>query len=433
MTANSTLAEHHQAAGQDVGTFHGDANRHCLIRPGQEVPGAGDHAPASNHVHGVIDHHPHQVGIAVLQDSGGHGWSYAPVQHARRQQPGRVHHIGVTGDGLQRFLNPFKLADGAAELLPHQRIGAGREAGHLAGAGAQCRQGDRAADGQALQQHGPALAQHFLAADDLIHGDKDVIAPGRTVHEHRIHGQMPRTGMDALRIPWHQHAGNADIGVATEQAVRIIHFDRQANQGRDRCQGDIALVPGDFEAQHFFTVPLAPAHNALVGNGTGIGARHRGGQGKAGGFLAAGQAGQVILFLGFGAVLHQQFAGAEGIGHHNGNRRRHTAGGNFHHDFGVCGVGKTLAALVLRNHQSEEAVFADKRPHLIGQVVVFVGNFPVVQHGAEISDGAVKKRLLFTGEMGRLRVQQSGPVRLAREQLAIPVHGARPERFLLGV
>ena len=67
VTTDGTLAEHHQAAGQDVCAFHRDADGHRLVRPGQEVAGAGNNTAAGNHVHGMVDHRAHQVGIAVLE------------------------------------------------------------------------------------------------------------------------------------------------------------------------------------------------------------------------------------------------------------------------------------------------------------------------------------------------------------------------------
>ena len=67
MAADGTLAEHHQAAGEDVCAFHGNTDGHRLVGAGQEVAGAGDHAPAGYYIHGVVDHFAHQVGVAVFQ------------------------------------------------------------------------------------------------------------------------------------------------------------------------------------------------------------------------------------------------------------------------------------------------------------------------------------------------------------------------------
>src|SRR5690554_2014942 len=304
MTADSALAEDHQAAGQYIRAFYGNADGHGLVGTGQEVAGAGDYATASNDIHGVVDYFPHQVSVAVFQHSGWHRWPNAPVQHAGGQQAGGIHHVGVAGNGLQGFLNPFKLADGAAELLPGVGVGAGGQAGQLAGAGAEGGQGDGAADGQAFQQHFPALAEHVLAADDLFHGNKDFIAPGGTVHEYRVHGQVAGARVHSVGIPGYQHTGHANVVVAAQQFFRVIDLDGQADQGRHRGQGDVALVPGDLQAQYFLAVPFALADDALIRNGAGIGAGHRGCEGKAGNLFATGQARQVVLLLVVGAVVH---------------------------------------------------------------------------------------------------------------------------------
>ena len=87
-------------------------------------------------------------------------------------------------------------------------------------------------------------------------------------------------------------------------------------------------------------------------------------------------------------------------------------------------MGKALAALFLGNHQPEEAILANELPDLVGQVVLFVGDFPVIQHAAKLLDRPVEERLFFAGEVGRFGIEQFRPLGLPGEKLAIPVYGA---------
>ena len=244
---------------------------------------------------------------------------------------------------------------------------------------------------------------------------------------------MAGTGVDAVRVFGHQYTGHTDfIGIA-QQLVRIIDLDGQADQCRHRGQGDVALVPGDFQAQHFLAVPFALADDAFVRNGAGVGAGHRGGEGETGNLVAAGQSGKIMLFLLIRAVVHQQLARAEGVGHHHGNGSRYAPGGNLHHDFRVGGVGEPQAAVFFGNHQAEKAVLTDELPDLVRQVVLLVGDFPVVEHGAQLFHRAVQEGLFLAGEVRRLGVQQLVPFGLAGEKFAVPVHRAGFQGFRLGI
>src|SRR5690554_8144537 len=103
-----------------------------------------------------------------------------------------------------------------------------------------------------------------------------------------------------------QGTGNAQVFFAAEQSLGIQGAKGQSQNGGDGSQGDIALFPGQTESQGFDTVVLFLAQNAIVGNGARIGAGIGAGQGETGNFLATGQAGQVVLFLFFGAIVQQQ-------------------------------------------------------------------------------------------------------------------------------
>ncbi len=64
---------------------------------------------------------------------------------------------------------------------------------------------------------------------------------------------------------------------------------------------------------------------------------------------------------------------------------------------------------------------------------MLVSDFPVVQHGAEFFHRAIQEGLFLAGKVRRPGVQQFVPVRFAREEFAVPVHGAGAECFPFGV
>src|SRR5690606_14274661 len=57
MGADGTLAEDHQATGEDVGALHGNANGDGLIDPAQEVTGPDTDTTSAKDIHGLVDHH----------------------------------------------------------------------------------------------------------------------------------------------------------------------------------------------------------------------------------------------------------------------------------------------------------------------------------------------------------------------------------------
>ena len=209
-------------------------------------------------------------------------------------------------------------------------------------------------------------------------------------------------------------------------------LERQAEQGRDRAQGDIAFFPVQAQAEGFLAFPFAFADHPGVGHGARIGAGQRAGEGEARDVVATGQARQVMIALFLGAVVQQQFGGAEGVGDHHGGGQVTAAGREFHGDLGVGIGGEALATVLLGNDQGEEAMGLDVFPGLRRQVHG-LADFPVADHGAEFFGGAVDERLLFLGQL-RLGVgQQFVPVRAATEQLAVPPHGTGINRIALGL
>ena len=139
----------------------------------------------------------------------------------------------------------------------------------------------------------------------------------------------------------------------------------------------------------------------------------------------------VLLLLG--AVMQQQFGGAERIRHGHRGRHRRAAARQFHQHARMRVGGELEAAVPLRDDHREEALLLQEVPDLGWQVGATVGDVPVVDHAAEFFARAVDEGLLVGREPGCLRRQQLVPVGAAREQLAVPPHGAGFERLAFGV
>ena len=244
---------------------------------------------------------------------------------------------------------------------------------------------------------------------------------------------MATADLDAFGVGRNQRQGNAQRLFIAQQVVRVIGLEGQAEHGGNRAQGDVALLPGNAQAQHLFAVELPFADNTLIGHGAGIRAGIRRSQGKAGDVFAPRQARQIVLFLLIGTVVHQQLGGPQGIGDHDCGAQITAAAGQFHGYLGV-GIGReALAAKLLGNDQAEEAVVPNELPDVRRQVLQVGGQLPFVGHAAEFFDRTIKEGLFFRTQVGRREAVQLAPVRAAAEQFAIPPHGTCIKRLLLGI
>ncbi|MND88793.1 hypothetical protein D3C80_808260 [compost metagenome] len=214
--------------------------------------------------------------------------------------------------------------------------------------------------------------------------------------------------------------------------IRVIQFERQAQHGRNRCQRDIAFVPGQAHAQHLFALPLTHADGADVRNGPGIGTGFRAGQGETRDLVAARQAWQVMVFLFVSTVMLQQFTGAEGVWHADGDGQNTGNTGQFLQHASLSIRREVQAAVLFLDDHREEAVFFQVRPQFRGQIGQFVGDLEVVGHAASFFHRAVNKRLLFGGQLRFRVIMQLVPVRRPAEQIAFPPGGTGFDRFLFG-
>src|SRR5690606_24854205 len=110
------------------------------------------------------------------------------------------------------------------------------------------------------------------AADDPLQRNEHILAPRRPVHEGHAHGEVAVADLDAGMAGGDQRDGDAAILLLTEQMVRVIHLEGETEHGSDRGEGNIALVPGDGDAEALLPVVLPLADNTDIGHGPGIAA-----------------------------------------------------------------------------------------------------------------------------------------------------------------
>ena len=386
---------------------------------------------AAVHVHGVADALTAALGQVVLEDRRQHRGFFPQVHGVGGEHARAVHQPGVAADACQGFLDTFEGRQRHIELLTYLGVLAGDQAGELGGAGADGGQGDRAADREAVHQHHPAFAEHLLATDQEFQGDEYVLAGVGAVHERGAEGQVTAADFHAGGIGGNQCQADAQVFFFAQQVIRVMGLEGQAQQSRDRAEGDVAFFPVQAQAQGFLAFPFAFADHPGVGHGAGVGAGQRTGQGEAGDVVAAGQARQVVVALFVRAVMQEQFGRAKGVGDHYGGGQVAAAGGEFHRDLGVGVGGKALAAVFLGNDQREETMGLDVLPGS-GWQVHGLADFPIADHGAEFFGRAVDKCLFFFGQLGLGVGQQLVPVGATAEQLTVPPHGAGIDGIAFG-
>ena len=124
MAADRALAELNEAAGDDIGAFHRDGDRHAAIEAAEIVQRPFDDAFAAVHVHGVVDRDAHALGRLRLHDGGDDGRMVAVVErragHAARAHRAdrRSPRCGRAAPGSPRIL---RSGHGIARGCAHRR------------------------------------------------------------------------------------------------------------------------------------------------------------------------------------------------------------------------------------------------------------------------------------------------------------------------
>ena len=243
------------------------------------------------------------------------------VDGAGRERPGGVHQVGHAADARQRLLDAFETTDRRVELLADRRVGAHHPRRQLGGADGESGQRDRAAGGEALHQHAPALAGPFAAADDEVERHEDIGARVRTVVERDAHRVVPLSDVDSGKPRWNQRARDPQVVTLTDQVIGIVHFECQADQRGDGTERDVALAPVEAHAEHLPPLVGAPAHDTRALRGGRVAARLGAGEREARDLLTAGKARQQAVLLLLGSVVEQQLGRTERVGHHDRHRR----------------------------------------------------------------------------------------------------------------
>src|ERR1700761_173464 len=106
---------------------------------------------------------------------------------------------------------------------------------------------------------------------------------------------MAVAGGDTRRVDPHQHGGDAAITFGTEEMVRVEQLESKTDDGRDGAQRDVTLRPGEFHAKNTLALILAPADDAMVDHGGGIGTGFRAGEGETRHLSPIGKTWQIML------------------------------------------------------------------------------------------------------------------------------------------
>ena len=433
MSADRALAEDDQGAREDVRPFDGDRDRRHLVAAPDPVVRPEADALAAVDVHRVVHRLPRALGHVVLGDRREHRGLLAHVDRAGGHDARRVHHVAVRGDAAERFLDAFQPSDRRLELRANARIGAGEAGERLGAADRRARQRDRPARGEAAHQHHPALAGVVASADDPVERHEHVFAAVRPVLEYRVERHVAPADVHARRVGRHERAGDAQVLLVTEEVIGVVEPEGEAEERRHRPERDVALVPGDAHAEHFFALPRAFANHGVVRDGRSVGARLRVSQRETGNLHALGKARQVVILLRIGAVVEQQLRGPERVRYHDADRRRARARGKLHHHRRVRERAEAEAAVLPRDDHTEEAALLDVLPDVRRQVLQLVGDLPVVAHRAELLHGPVEERLLLGREARRAHREELVPVGAPGEKIGVPPHRAGVDRFLLGL
>ena len=422
MAADRPLAIDDQGAGHDIGPLDRDGDGQLLIGAGHEVVGPHADALAAQDIHGVIDHDAGALGDVILGDGRQNRGTLALVQGRHAELAHGVGGIGMARHPRQGFLDPLEAADGGVELAADGDIGPGHAHGQLGHADIGRRQGNGAPGRQALHQHPPAVAHLPSPANDHAERDEHVLALGRAILEDGIDRPVPTPDLDARMVARDHHAGDARLGLVSQQPVRIDSPERQADQGRDGGQGDVALLPADAETQGRLALPHLAADHAGVGDRGGIGPGIGIGQGKAGNLLPPRQSRQIMVLLGLGAIVEQQLGRPQGVGHHDRHGRGRAPRRQLLDHLAV-GIGREAqAAIGLGDDHAQETLVARIGPGLGRQVLPDRGGFPVIGQVAQVLGLVIEEGLFLGSQAGGRRLHQPRPVRATRKQLGIPPH-----------
>ena len=226
-----------------------------------------------------------------------------------------------------------------------------------------------------------------------------------------------------------QHYSDAGLFTFAQQVLRVVQANRQGNQVGYRCQGDVALAEIQLEL-HFAVVVLE--HHTFCFQGGGIRTGGGFGETEAGNEFPLGQLGQVVVLLLIGAVVAEQFRGAQGVGNYYHGAEQAGVGAHLGHDAGLGLGGHGHAAVFLGDLHGEEAIVCHELEDIVRQLagarqLVAVGHFQQLFHRA------VQESLFVGGQLVIVLGEDVFKVHLAAEELTINPHIASFQRLAFGV
>ena len=110
---------------------------------------------------------------------------------------------------------------------------------------------------------------------------------------------------------WNQCTGNADVVPVAYQVLGIVGVKCEAEQRRDRTEGDVAFFPGDAQAEHALALVFPHAYDAAIGNRCRVRAGVRVRQCEAWDLQTLCETRKIMAPLRVGAVVLEQFSRTE--------------------------------------------------------------------------------------------------------------------------
>ena len=120
-------------------------------------------------------------------------------------------------------------------------------------------------DRELFDQHAPALTGHFHAADDAVERHEHVATRDRSVLERHVEWKVPPPDRHTGYAARNQRAGDAVIDLVAEELVRVEQTKREADDGRDGRERDVALGEVELEADDLAALAHSLANHAGVG------------------------------------------------------------------------------------------------------------------------------------------------------------------------
>ena len=151
----------------------------------------------------------------------------------------------------------------------------------------------------------------------------------------------------------HEHAGDAHVLALAQAVVGVDDLHRETDQGGDRSERDVALLEGQAEEE---TAVRGREDDAPRAHGRRVRPRLGLGEGEAGDLLSAGEAGEVVVLLVPGAVGGEQLGRPHGVGDEDERGEGEGARGQLAEDGGAAEGGEFPPAVLLGDHEPEEAV-----------------------------------------------------------------------------